>query len=114
MTIEIRHEINRTILDIERARKIKSLLDGLKENDLMIQRLRDELVELNVWHGDTVPDHVFYATVFREKIMPAQIAYIEVNAGMKASQLMPKLTRIAEKIVANEPRLVAVEYSESE
>lgn len=117
LNIERQREINR-LLDalrrrspqirnrlLECQRETNHLLDELNEDDLVVKNLHLELKEINVWHGDTVPDQIYHATIFQEKIVPAQVTYIEANAGMKASQLLPKLKRIAKEIVEGEGKL---------
>ena len=91
---------NRTIINVERRREIYDLLERIrpKENDLMSNRFWAELKELSIWHDDTVPEDIYFATIFRDEIIPAQVAHIEANAGMRAKQLMPGLIRIAERI----------------
>ncbi len=101
---------NQTIINIERQREINNILDSLDEDDPKCRPLLDELKELSVWHGDTVPEHVYHATVFQDKIVPAQVKYIQANTHKTASQLMPELKRIAAKLTSTMPELKYPEY----
>lgn len=88
---------NKTTINIERQCEINGIMDGLSEDDPQYDQLMSELRELNVWHGDTVPDHVYHDPIFQEKIVPAQIKYIKTHTNQTATQIMPKLKRIARK-----------------
>lgn len=100
---------NKTCINIERQREINSIMDGLSEDDSQYDKLMAELRELNIWHGDTVPDHIYYATIFQDKIVPAQIAHIDeriaADPSVTSIQLTPELADIARTIFKSEDKL---------